>query len=284
MFSAPSSFHVPRPEPRVRTSKWLKPPAPVSVLESNRTPHTTPPMDSLALNPRSSGRVIGLALLVQVVLSPPVYFRWMRPATSTDFLANAAAHAGMVRLGMLFTFVLGFMTIVAALAAFPVVRKHSERLALLYVGMAFAGFATLMADTVGLRNLLALSIEFAKPGAPAELLQTLATVGRANWISAHFTNLTLSHATVFIFFVILFRFELVPRILAGFGLVASAISTTTVASTLMARPIPFSRGIMPMAVMSLVLILWLLWRGLADAPTSASTTVSGGFNPARTPA
>jgi hypothetical protein len=136
------------------------------------------------------------------------------------------------------------------------------------VGFAFAGFATLMADTVALRNLLTLSIEFSRPGAATELLQSLGTIGRANWISAHYTNLTISHGTVFLFFVILFRFALVPRLLAALGLAASALSTTTVASTLLARPIPFSRGIMPMAVMTLVLIVWLLVHGLADRPAA----------------
>ena len=190
----------------------------------------------------------------------------MRPATSTDFLANAAASADAVRFGMLFTFVLGAMTIVSSLAAFPIIRKHSERLALAYVGMGLIGFATLMADTVALRNLLALSIEFARPGAPSELLRTLATIGRGNWISAHYTNLTIAHATALLFFTILFRFALVPRVLAGFGLVASALSTTTVASTLVGYPIPFSRGVMPMAFMTLALIGWLLFRGLAEGP------------------
>ena len=101
---------------------------------------------------------------------------------------------------------------------------------------------------------------------PADLLQPLATIGRANWISAHYSNLTIAHATVFLFFVILFRFALVPRLLAGLGMLASAISTTTVASMLMARPIPFSRGIMPLGIMTLVLVAWLLWRGLANTP------------------
>ena len=220
---------------------------------------------------RNAGRTIGIAILVQVVLSPPVYFRWMRPATSSDFLANAAASAGIVRFGMLMTFVLGAMTIVASLAAFPIIKTHSQRLALAYVAMATIGFATLTADTVALRNLLALSLEFAKPGAPEELLQTLATIGRANWISAHYTNLTIAHATTFLLFVILFRFALVPRVLAALGMAASALSTTTVASTLMAQPIPFSRGVMPMAVMTLTLIIWLLFRGLADKPTARRT-------------
>ena len=217
---------------------------------------------------KNAGRTIALALIVQVALSPFVYFRWMRPATSSDFLANAAANADMVRVGMLLTFVLGAMTIVSSLAAFPVIKKHSERFAIAYLGLAFAGFATLMADTVGLRNLLALSIEFAKPGAPQELLQSLGAIGRANWISAHYTNLTISHGTVLLFFVILLRFALVPRPLAALGLAASALSTTTVASMLLARPIPFSRGIMPMALMTIVLIAWLLVRGLADKPAT----------------
>ena len=226
---------------------------------------------------KNAGRAIAAALLIQVVLSPFVYFRWMRPATSSDFLANAAASADMVRFGMLLTFVLGAMTIFAALAAFPIIRKHSERLALAYLGMGLIGFATLMADTVALRNLLALSIEFAKPNAPSDLLQTLATVGRSNWISAHYTNLTISHGTVFLFFAILFRFALVPKSLAALGLLASALSTTTVASMLVGYPIPFSRGIMPMAVMTLVLIAWLLFRGLADRPARQRTSESMAF-------
>ena len=217
---------------------------------------------------KNAGRIIALAILVQVVLSPPIYFRWMRPATSSEFLANAAGSAGTVRFGMLLTFVLGAMTIIASLAAFPIIRKHSERFALAYCGMAFIGFATLMADTVALRNLLSLSMEFAKPGAPAELLQTLAVIGRANWISAHYTNLTIAHATTLLFFIILFRFALVPRALAALGIAASALSTMTVASTLIARPIPFNRGVMPMAIMTLVLIIWLLYRGLTDTPAS----------------
>jgi hypothetical protein len=221
---------------------------------------------------RNAGRTIALALLVQVALSPFVYFRWMRPATSSDFLANAAASADSVRIGMLLTFVLGAMTIVASLAAFPVIRKHSERLAIAYVGCAFAGFATLMADTVALRNLLNLSIEFARPGAPTELLRSLGSIERVNWIAAHYTNLTISHGTVFLFFAILYRFALVPRLLAALGLVASALSTTTVASMLLARPIPFSRGIVPMAAMTLVLIVWLLFRGLAARPSTGRSS------------
>ena len=224
---------------------------------------------------KNAGRAIALALLTQVVLSPPVYFRWMRPATSTDFIANAAASADTVRFGMLMTFILGAMTLVASLAAFPVIRKHSERLALAYVAMASIGLATLMADTVALRNLLALSTEFAKPGAPTELLQSLATIGRANWISAHYTNLTIAHATVLLFFVILFRFSLVPRVLAGLGIVASALSTATVASMLVARPIPFSRGVMPLGIVTLALIIWLLIRGLADTPPTAESSRAG---------
>lgn len=229
---------------------------------------------------RNAGRVIALAWTVQVALSPLVYFRWMRPATSTAFLENAAANADMVRFGMLLTFVLGAMTIVSSLAAYPVVRRHSERLALAYVGLAFLGFATLMADTVALRNLLTLSIEFSTPGAPTALLQSLATIGRANWISAHYTNLTIAHATVFFFFLILFRFALVPRVLAGFGLAASALSTLTVASRLVGSPIPFNRGIMPMAVVSLAMILWLFFRGLADNSPSPRSSGDIGYAPA----
>jgi hypothetical protein len=79
------------------------------------------------------GRIIGLALLIQLLLALPVYFVWMRPVTGTGFLENAAASALQIRFALLVTFMLGAMTFTAAIMAMPVFRRYSERLALAFL-------------------------------------------------------------------------------------------------------------------------------------------------------
>jgi hypothetical protein len=206
---------------------------------------------------------MGLALLVQVLLAPPVYFVWLRPVTAPDFLANAAGSAFQIRAALLLAFVPGVMTLGIAIAALPVFRRHSERFAFAYLALSTVGLATLAMETLATRNLLLLSQEYANAGAAAELLQTLGHMARSTWISVHCTNLVVAHGTVFVLYLILFRHALVPRALAGFGMAASLLSTTVVAMPLLGYGFSF-RLIMPTALSALVLIVWLLARGLSE--------------------
>lgn len=214
------------------------------------------------------GRAIGLALLVQVLVAPPLYFAVLRPVTGRDFLTNAAENAPTIKIALLSLFVLSAMTLAAALAAFPIVRRYSERMAFAYVALGVLGLATMAAETVASRQMLALSIEYAKAGAAPEL-QTLGALARSNWISAHFTNLVVGHASLLMLFAILYRFNLVPRVLAAVGIAASILSTTVVASTLAGTPLPFNL-VLPVGVVNIVLIVWLLIKGLADRGSAAS--------------
>jgi hypothetical protein len=214
-------------------------------------------------SPQRVGRTMGAALLLQVLLAPPLYFRVLPPVTGREFLANAAAHAAEIRIALVLLFVLSLATLIAALAALPIVRRYSERMAFAYVGLGVLGLATLAAETVASRHMLALSLEYAKPGAAQDVLRTLGGLARASWVDAHFTNLVVGHATAFLLYTILVRFRLVPRVLAAAGMAASLLSTTVVASTLVGMPLPFGL-VMPMGVVQLLLIVWLLVKGLDD--------------------
>ena len=226
-------------------------------------------------SPKRVGRTIGAALLLQVVLAPPLYFRVLPPVTGRDFLTSAAEHAPEIRIALVALFALSAATLVAAIAALPIIRQYSERMAFAYLGLGVLGLATLAAETVASRHMLALSLEYAKAGAPQDVLRTLGGLARASWIDAHFTNLVVGHGTAFVLYTILLRFGLVPRVLAAAGLAASLLSTTVVASTLVGTPLPF-RLVMPMGVVQLLLILWLLIKGLDDRHTARPAEVAPG--------
>src|SRR5687768_5105329 len=125
------------------------------------------------------GRVIGLILLVQSLLAPVVYFRLLRPGTAPGFLTHAADSALQIRMGVLLLFVLGGLTLAVAIAALPVFRAHSERMALAYVALSVVGLSTLAIESMAIRSILSLSQEYAKANAANELLQTLGGMARS---------------------------------------------------------------------------------------------------------
>jgi hypothetical protein len=214
---------------------------------------------------KTVGRIVGLLLLLQVLLALPVYtnFGMMRSVMAPDFLANAAANAMQIRLAVLLTFVLGALTLAVALVAMPVFRGHSERMALLFLALSVVGLASHAIESVAIRDMVSMSLMYTKASAPKELLETLGEMARSTWSSAHFINLMQGHIKAFVFFVIVYRFGLVPRALAAVGLAATCLSTTAATMPLLGYRFLYLM-IAPAALTQLALTLWLIVRGFEE--------------------
>jgi hypothetical protein len=214
---------------------------------------------------KSVGRIIGVLFLVQALLAPPVYTQWgmMGSVTAPDFLANAAGNAMQIRVAVLLTFVLSALTLAAALMALPVFRRHSERMAFLFLALSVVGLATQVIESVATRDMLSMSLMYTKADAPKEFLETLGAVARSTWSSAHFVNLMLGHLKAFVFYVIMYRFALVPRVLGGIGMAATLLSTTAATMPLLGYRFSYLM-IAPAAVTQLALTLWLIVKGFEE--------------------
>ena len=212
---------------------------------------------------KTVGRIVGGALLIQAALAPVIYFRLLVPGTGPDFLTAAASQETQIRLGLLLLYVAWGMSLTIAIVTYPLFRQHSERLALLYFGLVVAAGATIAAELVGGRDMLALSVEYAKGGASQTTLEALANITRRHRIATHFSNLAFAHAGVLVLWIIFFGARLVPRLLAGFGVLASTLSTSAVLGS--SAGVPFSFAfIQPLAVATVLLTIVLLWRGFPD--------------------
>ena len=214
------------------------------------------------------GRIVGGALLLQIALAPLIYFRLLVPGTDPGFLKTAAAHEQQIRLGLLLLYVAWGMSLTIAITTLPLFRKYSERLAFLYFGLVIAAGATIAAELVGGRDMLALSIEYAKDGAPKEMLEALAPLTRRHRIAAHFANLAFAHSAGLVMWIILFKSRLVPRLLSGFGIVGATISTGAVLGSSAGIPFSFA-ALQPMALAMVSLTLLLLWKGFRERPATA---------------
>jgi hypothetical protein len=152
------------------------------------------------------------------------------------------------------------LTLLVALIALPIFRNRGERLPIAYVALSVFGMATTAAETLGFRNLLALSVEYAKPTAPRELLQSIGAAAYSTALLTHFTNLISGHALMLTLYLTLFRLSLVPRMLTIAGMMASIIGIIDVAQPLLGGRFSFLY-VYPAGVCLLALVIWLLAKG-----------------------
>src|SRR5207253_11199799 len=78
---------------------------------------------------------------------------------------------------------------------------------------------------------------------------------------------TLSYTTLFrsSFYALLFRFKLIPRVLASFGLIAAVLMVTAVTMPLFGHKVVFPM-LAPMGLSQLVLAVWLITKGFRGHP------------------
>ena len=71
---------------------------------------------------------------------------------------------------------------------------------------------------------------------------------------------------IFVFYVVLYRFALVPRALAGFGLIAVTLMVTAVAMPLFGHDVVFPM-LTPLGLSQLILAVWLITKGFRGQPS-----------------
>jgi Domain of unknown function (DUF4386) len=210
-----------------------------------------------------AGRIIGVLILAQMIGGYMVNFGLLGPVYDPPgFLVNAAGHSARVGLSVILGIATGMVTAGIAITAYAVFRQYSHALALWFVALSVAGLALTVVENSNVMSLLSLSEAYAKAGAAnPDLFQALRGVVAAtrNW--AHYTDLLVAGCTLLVFYGVLFRFALVPRALAAFGLGAVALQIIAVAMPLFGHSIVFLM-LAPLGLSQLALALWLIAKGL----------------------
>jgi len=214
---------------------------------------------------KNAGRVAGALILVQGIGGYVVNFGLIAPATAPPgFLVNAAPHALRVGMTALLGIFMGAFATAIAITVWPVFKKHSERMALSFLALAVAALALAVVENGRLMSMLSLSQAYAASGAadPAafEGLRGVVAASR-NW--AHFTHLIIGGSTFLVLYATTFRFALIPRAIAAFGMAAVALQMATVSMPLLGGHVIFPL-LAPAGIANLALAVWLLAKGFAD--------------------
>ena len=216
-------------------------------------------------NAKNISRIIGSLLLVQLtgLIAP---FAMLHPIIRTDFLESAAGSSTQIKAAVLLLLANCALTIAISIAAFPVFREYSSAAAVLLVSLSVIMFSLQAVDNAHLMAMLSLSQEYVQSSGRDEIFQTLSPIIRSTRIWSHYPELLAIDSWICALYGFLYRFALVPRVIAVFGLITVLLHFTAI-------PLPLFLGYggvtllgVPMAASHITLASWLIVKGFREQP------------------
>jgi len=217
-----------------------------------------------------AGRVIGVVIVVQMVGGFLVNFVLEAPLFGMPgFLVNGAPHAQQIAVAALLGLVLEGLWLVTAVTVFAFFWQRSQALALGFVALAAVLLAAAVFESAGLMSMLSASEAYAKADAAGRAqfeIVRIAIASARNW--AHFIARVLDGVTLFVFYAGLFGFALIPRWLAGIGLIAVPLMIAGLLMPFFGHEVIFPL-LAPLGLSQLMLALWLLVKGFRETAKPA---------------
>jgi hypothetical protein len=215
---------------------------------------------------KNVGRTVGVLMLLHLAAGLTAPFILLHPLIAPPgFLTNGAGIPNQVRAAVLLLFVGSAIAIGIASTAWPVFCQHSSAMALWLVALAVASLSLQAVDNAHLLSMLSLSQEYAKVGADkADLFQAPAVVAGSARKWSHYSFLLVVGSWILLLCSVLYRFRLVPRALAAFGMVGSMLQIAGVPLRALWGYPPETRLAMPLAPAYVALALWLIVRGFDE--------------------
>ena len=202
---------------------------------------------------------------------------------SPDYLLQVSMNPNQIVIGALFVLTMGLALAMVPVMMFPILKSYNEALAVGY--LVFRGAleaVTYLLFVFGWLSLPSISAEFIKASAAeASFFQSLGdlVLGAHDQIGHVLSIVFILGALMF--YYVLYQSKLVPRWLAGWGLLAAipyfvygVLSLFTLPDSVGTLPMVL---VLPMAVQEMVLAVWLIARGFNSSPVhfgSANVAVS----------
>jgi hypothetical protein len=219
----------------------------------------------------SVARILGILLLLHLVIGLTAPFIILHSVTgSRGFLTTAVENAVQIRIAIFLLMFGSAMAIAVSAAAQPLLARYSSNLAFWLLSLSIAAFTLQAVDCGRILSMLSLSQHYAASGSPnSEFFQSLAIVVGSARKWAHYTYLLVAVSWIVLLFAVLFRFHLVPRALAAFGIIASLMQIGGVTVWSMLGHSPETRMAMPLAPAYIALAFWLIFKGLHEPTPTA---------------
>lgn len=215
---------------------------------------------------KRTGRVVGALLLIQLVGMMLAFMPTM-PVLTANYLTLAPEAETSLRIAVMLLFINAGVAIAMSIVAFKTLREYSVRIAIALISIATAWFVLQAVDNAHIMSMLSLSKQYATSagaGANADLYSVLGAQVRSTRSFMHFGVLLTIDAWFTVFYGALFAFRLVPRVLAGLGVVAVVLHAIGISlSAFIGYPIMWQLAY-PFALGYLVFGGWLVVKGFDE--------------------
>jgi hypothetical protein len=214
-----------------------------------------------------AGRIIGVLILLQMVGGGIVNFVLEAPLFGQPgFLESAASHSQQIGLAVVLGLITEALGLGVAVTACPIFFQRARTIALWLGALAVVSLAVTVIENTAVMSMVSVSQAYAAASVverqQLETVRVLVASAR-NW--PHFVGRMFDGGFIFVFYAALFRLALVPRALAGLGLIAAALLVTGVGMPLFGHEVVFPL-LAPMGLSQLALSLWLLMKGFGSQP------------------
>lgn len=215
---------------------------------------------------KRAGRTVGVLLLLHLAAGLIVPFILLHPLVSPQgFLASAATIPNQVRAAVMLLFAGSAMPIGACCVALRVFRQYNSAAAYWLLALAVTSFALQAADNAHLLSMLSLSQAYAEAGsANTQVFQTVGVALGALRKWSHYSFLLVVGCWIFLLHCFLYRFRLVPRVLAAFGLLGAVGQIAGVTLRGLWGYPPETRLAMPLAPAYVAVAVWLIVKGFDE--------------------
>jgi len=215
---------------------------------------------------KNTGRIVGILFLtliiaytIGVLLIDPIL-------NSPDYLIKASENKGNLLIGVLFELLNGVAYIGIAVLVYPIFKKMSESLALLYLGFRIIEFAMQMISDMSPLLLITLGQESTSNNALS--LSSFHPLGSALLALRFWSNqmvfITYSLGAV-IFYYVGYQLKLIPRFLAIWGLVGAPLVLVNVVFDSVDISLGIDLGLV-MGLNEIVLGIYLVIKGFKTMP------------------
>ena len=223
---------------------------------------------------KRTARIVGVLFLTAMVTSL-LGGIWLESILNApDYLTTVSANETQVTIGVILELINCAAVVGIAVMLFPILKKHSEALALGYVGIRVVEAAILTVAVISPLSLITLSQEYLTAGASdASYFQTLGTLLMA--ARAHLAGLVLAvffSLGALLLYYLLYRSKLVPRFISVWGFIAVALLLTW--NLLEAFGISISAGMilaLPIILNEIFLGIWLIVRGFNSSAIASES-------------
>lgn len=221
-----------------------------------------------------AGRIIGVLIIIEMVGGGMVNSVLEAPLFGTPgFLVNAAPHSRQIALAVVLGLVTEALWVGVAVTAFPIFWQRARAMALWFVALAVVTLAVDVVENSAVMSMVSLSEAYTKASAVdrGQLRSVRLIVASArNW--AHCLGRICDGATILVLYAALYRFALVPRVIAGFGLLAVTLMLAAVGMPLFGRDVVFPM-LAPLGLSHLILAAWLMTKGFRGQPDPGTAPV-----------